>query len=267
MSKRKNSLSLDPERKERGREQTEVGHRRHPMPLNRQLLLLRKVQALFSRLGKGSNAAEEEAAAVAMMIRWASNASAATSTATTFASSPIASSVQRSPPIVASFSWHDRSDRVNLLTRERGVSSLPGGGIAAPYSRRSVFTRAAPLPLPAVAAGGSGGGERRRKGSSSDRRRRSSSSSSSSPSSRSKRRILPSEMPRLPQVSRRGQRQWRTLLEDEVSKKVFFLPSLSLDLLCLQVLTLFPLSPKHNPAKRDSTLSARMTSRRRSARS
>jgi hypothetical protein len=70
-----------------------------------------------------------------------------------------------------------------------------------------------------------GGGERKKKRNSSSSDRRRSSSSSSTTTLRPKRRILPSEMPRLPQLSRRGQRQWRTLLEDEVRR--FFSPPFS----------------------------------------
>ena len=150
-----------------------------------------------------------------LSARWASTAS--TSTSMTFASSPIPSSVRHSPSIVASLSWHDRNDRVDPLRRGRDTSSLPGGAVA---YRRSFFTRTTPpplplLPLPAVAAGG---GERTKKkrNSGSDRRR------SSSTALKSKRRILPSEMPKLPQLSRRGQRQWRTLLEDEVREDKLF---------------------------------------------
>ena len=190
------------------------------MPLNRQLL--RKVQELLSRvsrgLGKGNEAAEEETKMLS--ARWASNASASGSASMTFASSPIPSSVQRSAPIVASLSWHDWSDHIDPLRRGSGTSSLPGGAGAA--YRRSFFTRTPLLPLPAVAAGG---GERKKKRNSSSSDRRRSSSSSSTTTLRPKRRIFPSEMPRLPQLSRRGQRQWRTLLEDEVRR--FFFPPFS----------------------------------------
>ena len=62
-------------------------------------------------------------------------------------------------------------------------------------------------------------------------------------------RILPSEMPRLPPLPRGGQRQWRTLLEDEVRRKRgFFFPDAFLLLLALfqtssSAAHLFPLLP------------------------
>lgn len=250
--------SLDPREQSRERETTQGGGR-DSMPLNRQLL--RKVQELLSRvsrgLGKGNDAAEEETKMLS--ARWASNASASGSASMTFASSPIPSSVQRSAPIVASLSWHDWSDHIDPLRRGSGTSSLPGGAGAA--YRRSFFTRTPLLPLPAVAAGG---GERKKKRHSSSSDRRRSSSSSSTTTLRPKRRILPSEMPRLPQLSRRGQRQWRTLLEDEVRRffSLLFRPPLPPPLL----LILPSLLPKLTPRK-NSTLSARRTSLRRSARS
>lgn len=115
------------------------------------------------------------------------------------------------------------------------------GGVIA-YKRS--FTRAPPLP--AVAAGGDGERSNSKKRNS-DRRR--SSSSSASTSSKPKRRILPSEMSRLPQLSRTGQRaEWRTLLEDEVRREGFLLFLLfSFDLCSAH---LFPsLSIETQPAK------------------
>ena len=193
------------------------------MPLNRQLL--RKVQALLSRassrgLSKGNAAAaaaeEETASAEMLSARWASNASASSSA--TFASSSIPSSVRKRAWIVASLSWHDRSEHLYSLRRGRETSLVFRGAIA---NRRSFFTRA--LPLPAVAAGGVGDerSNSKKDRNSSDRRR--SSSSSASTSSEQKRRTLPSEMPRFSQPSGRGQRaEWRTLLEDEVRRGGFF---------------------------------------------
>lgn len=241
------------------------------MPLNRELL--RKVQALLSLASRGLSkgqaaAAEEETAAKAMLsARWASNASASTSM--TFASS---SSVRKSPAIVASLSRYCRDDHFDMLRRGREIYSIAGGGIVA-HDRRSLFTRTA-----ATAAGSSGerntGGKKRSGGSSSSsskERRRSSSTSTSTP----KRRILPSEMPRLPPLPRGGQRQWRTLLEDEVRGFFFFFSDALLLLLAplfktsSSVTHLFPSpSSAYNPRKKQkSTLSARRTSRRRSARS
>ena len=218
------------------------------MPLSRELL--RKVQALLSRacrgLSNGHAAAEEETAAM-LSARWASNASASTSM--TFASSSsIPSSVRASPSTVASLSRYDQDDHVDPLRRGREIYSIAGGGIA---HGRSFFTRTPLLPA-AVAAVAAGSGERngkKRNGSSSKERRRSSSSSSTSTSSTPKRRILPSEMPRLPPLPRGGQRQWRTLLEDEVRiKRGFFFPDAFLLLLALfqtssSAAHLFPLLP------------------------
>ena len=186
------------------------------MPLNRELL--RKVQALLSRasrgLSKAEAAAEEETSAAMISARWASNAAASTSM--TFASS-IPLGVRRSPLIAASLLWHDRSDHTDPFIRGREISLITGGELA---HRRSFFTRtSAPLPTAAVAAGGSGGERNGKKRNSSSKERRRSSSSLSTSRSTPKRRILPSEMPRLPPLPRGGKRQWRTLLEDEVRRK------------------------------------------------
>lgn len=185
------------------------------MPLNRQIL--HRVQDLFSRAARGllrkGGAAEEERAAADMLLsaRWASNASASSSMTSTFASSSSASSVRSRASIVSSLSWPDHNCPRDLLRGTQEISLLSRGAVA---RKRSFLTRPA-----AVAAGGNGNagggrGKRNNKSGSGDRRR----SSSTSNAVKTNRRIQPQAPPPPPPspLARRGQRQWRTLLEDEV---------------------------------------------------
>ena len=171
-----------------------------------------------------------------LSARLASNASAST-TSMTFASSSIPRcSVPSRAAMVAPCSWPGWRCHVDRQTIGRELCLFHGGGI---HHRRSFFTRPDSTPMPTTVAASSSSSsssdDRGKKGKRSDRRRRASSSSSSTSSAAAaaaapRRRILPSEMampsqlpPPLP-LSRRGQRQWQTLLEDEVRESsVFFL--------------------------------------------
>lgn len=195
------------------------------MPLSRQIL--HRVQALLSRAARGffsTGGAAEEESAVAMAVlsaRRASKASASTwsSMMSTFASSPIAPRVRPRASIAASLPLYHLNSRLDYLRKREESSMLSAGETA---HERSFLTRTATA---VAASSGNGNGSRgkRKCKSSSDRRRSSSTSTAVKPRKRMQ-PPPPSSTP--PSLSRRGRRQWRTLLEDEVRVFFFLFPAL-----------------------------------------